>query len=76
MSKGRWAAPADAELVKSMFGAVGKIHEVEEKLLDAVTGLRYAERSDCALSMQCSVRVWAAGGTECHRAMQPSQPGG
>ena len=41
MSKGRWAAEDDAALVKSMFGAVGKIHEVEEKLLDAVTGLRY-----------------------------------
>lgn len=39
MSLGRNASVADADLVKSMFAAVGKIHKVDEKLLDAVTGL-------------------------------------
>lgn len=39
MSLGRNATVADADLVKSMFAAVGKIHTVDEKLLDAVTGL-------------------------------------
>ncbi|CAI5504643.1 unnamed protein product [Closterium sp. Naga37s-1] len=39
MSLGESATEEDAELVKAMFGAVGEVYEVEERLLDAVTGL-------------------------------------
>lgn len=39
MSVGACATIADEDLVKTMFTAVGKIHVVDEKLLDAVTGL-------------------------------------
>lgn len=40
MSAGPKATAADACLVRSLFAAVGTIHEVPESLLDAVTGLR------------------------------------
>ncbi|CAI7867405.1 unnamed protein product [Closterium sp. NIES-54] len=40
MSLGGKATAEDAALVRRMFEAVGKIQQVEEKLLDAVTGLR------------------------------------
>lgn len=39
MSLGPDATTADAELVRRLFQAVGTIHMVDEKLLDAVTGL-------------------------------------
>ncbi|CAI5995601.1 unnamed protein product [Closterium sp. NIES-64] len=39
MSLGGKATAEDAALVRRMFEAVGKIQQVEEKLLDAVTGL-------------------------------------
>lgn len=39
MSLGARATPADACLVREMFSAVGEVYEVEERLLDAVTGL-------------------------------------
>lgn len=41
LSLGKTATQADAELVTTMFEALGKIHVVDEKLLNAVTGLRY-----------------------------------
>lgn len=41
MSLGKTATPADSELVTAMFNSVGKIHVVDEKLLNAVTGVRY-----------------------------------
>ena len=31
---------ADQQLVEKLFSSVGVIHKVEEKLMDAVTGLR------------------------------------
>jgi len=39
LSLGKTATEADAELVTTMFEALGKIHVVDEKLLNAVTGL-------------------------------------
>lgn len=36
---GHGATPADAELTAQMLGAVGRAYRLEEKLLDAVTGL-------------------------------------
>jgi pyrroline-5-carboxylate reductase len=36
---GHWAGEAEARLVRSLFGAVGKVVEVPEPLIDAVTGL-------------------------------------
>jgi len=41
MSLGRTATPADSELVTALFESIGKIHVVDEKLLNAVTGVRY-----------------------------------
>lgn len=41
MSLGKTATPADSDLVTALFEAVGKIHVVDEKLLNAVTGVRY-----------------------------------
>ena len=38
-SRGKTATAADAELVEQLLGAVSTVVEVEEKLLDAVTGL-------------------------------------
>ncbi|KAG0590728.1 hypothetical protein KC19_1G122300 [Ceratodon purpureus] len=39
MSLGKTATPADSDLVTTMFESVGKIHVVDEKLLNAVTGV-------------------------------------
>jgi hypothetical protein len=39
MSMGPGCTEADEATVKALFGAVGVIHKVDEKLLDAVTGL-------------------------------------
>ncbi|CAI5506785.1 unnamed protein product [Closterium sp. Naga37s-1] len=39
MSLGESATEEDGALVRAMFGAVGEVYEVEERLLDAVTGL-------------------------------------
>eukprot|EP00897_Mesotaenium_endlicherianum_P000476 jgi/Mesen1/10429/ME000082S09932 len=39
MSLGPFATGGDAELVRTMFDSVGTIHSIDEKLLDAVTGL-------------------------------------
>eukprot|EP00850_Spirogloea_muscicola_P009221 SM000051S17581 [mRNA] locus=s51:534066:536794:+ [translate_table: standard] len=39
MSPGKNATEEDAALVQAIFEAVGKIHLIDEKLLDAVTGL-------------------------------------
>ena len=36
---GQQATPDDGELVEELLGAVGVVHQVDEKLLDAVTGL-------------------------------------
>lgn len=41
MSLGKTATPADSDLVATMFGSLGKIHVVDERLLNAVTGVRY-----------------------------------
>lgn len=43
LSLGATATSADADLVTTMFEAIGKIHVVEEKLLNAVTGVRYLQ---------------------------------
>ncbi len=42
LSLGSSATQADSDLVIKLFEALGKIHVVDEKLLNAVTGLRYA----------------------------------
>jgi hypothetical protein len=41
LSLGSSATQADSDLVIKLFEALGKIHVVDEKLLNAVTGLRY-----------------------------------
>ena len=41
MSSGQNVSVDEAGLVEKMFNAVGKIHNVDERLLDAVTGLRW-----------------------------------
>lgn len=41
MSLGASATEEDGRLVAKLFGSVGKIWKVDEKLIDAVTGLRY-----------------------------------
>lgn len=45
MSLGKTATLADSDLVTTLFESVGKIHVVDEKLLNAVTGVRYFECS-------------------------------
>ena len=39
MASGRWAEKEDVEYVKDLFSSVGLVMEVEENLMDAVTGL-------------------------------------
>lgn len=41
MSLGDQATEQDSILVRALFEAVGSIHMADEKLLNAVTGLRY-----------------------------------
>jgi hypothetical protein len=41
LSLGSSATQADSDLVIKLFDTLGKIHVVDEKLLNAVTGLRY-----------------------------------
>lgn len=41
MSLGATATKEDGELIAKLFGAVGKVWQADEKLFDAVTGLRY-----------------------------------
>ncbi|EOY09056.1 Pyrroline-5-carboxylate reductase isoform 2, partial [Theobroma cacao] len=41
MSMGGAATEEDGELVAKLFGSVGKIWRADEKLFDAITGLRY-----------------------------------
>lgn len=41
MSLGGAATEDDGELVANLFGSVGKIWRANEKLFDAITGLRY-----------------------------------
>lgn len=41
MSLGGTATNEDGELIAKLFGAVGKVWRADEKLFDAITGLRY-----------------------------------
>lgn len=41
MSLGGSATEEDAVLIANLFGSIGKIWRADEKLFDAVTGLRY-----------------------------------
>ena len=43
ISLGEAATEQDAELITRLFGAIGKVWRANEKLFDAITGLRYAE---------------------------------
>ena len=38
---GGTATEEDGELIASLFGSIGKVWKAEEKLFDAITGLRY-----------------------------------
>lgn len=40
MSLGAGATEEDGEIIAKLFGAVGKVWKADEKLFDAVTGLR------------------------------------
>lgn len=42
MSLGAGATQEDGEIIAKLFGAVGKIWKADEKMFDAVTGLRYS----------------------------------
>lgn len=46
MSLGTAATEEDAELISKLFGAIGKIWKADEKLFDAITGLRYMILAD------------------------------
>ena len=46
MSLGTAATEEDAELISKLFGAIGKIWKADEKLFDAITGLRYMILTD------------------------------
>lgn len=41
MSLGEGATKEDGHIIAKLFGSVGKIWEADEKLFDAITGLRY-----------------------------------
>lgn len=41
MSLGGGATEEDGKLIANLFGAVGKVWRGDEKLFDAVTGVRY-----------------------------------
>lgn len=41
LTLGSAATEADGELVTKLFGAIGKVWKADEKLFDAITGLRY-----------------------------------
>ena len=46
MSLGATATGEDGELITKLFGAIGKLWKADEKLFDAVTGLRYVVSND------------------------------
>lgn len=46
MSLGAAATEDDGELIARLFGAIGKIWKADEKLFDAITGLRYVISHD------------------------------
>ena len=47
MSLGTAATEEDGALVAKLFGSVGKMFKADEKMFDAVTGLRYVTVSEC-----------------------------
>ena len=47
MSLGTAATEEDGALVAKLFGSVGKMFKADEKMFDAVTGLRYFTVSEC-----------------------------
>ena len=53
MSLGTAASEEDGALVAKLFGSVGKMFKADEKMFDAVTGLRYVTVSQC---LSCSSR--------------------
>lgn len=51
MSLGATATEDDGELIARLFGAIGKIWKADEKLFDAITGLRYLISHDLRISL-------------------------
>lgn len=45
ISLGSGATKEDGDLISLLFGAIGKVWKADEKLFDAVTGLRYVAPS-------------------------------
>lgn len=41
ISLGGTATEEDGDLIERLFGAIGKVWRADEKLFDAITGLRY-----------------------------------
>ena len=51
---GGTATEEDIELIARLFGSIGKVWKAEEKLFDAITGLRYVNTQNFLnLKLKC-----------------------
>lgn len=51
---GGTATEEDIELIARLFGSIGKVWKAEEKLFDAITGLRYVNTQNFMnLELKC-----------------------
>lgn len=55
MSLGTGATEEDGAIVAKLFAAVGKILKADEKMFDAVTGLRYIQALRLLICLSCSI---------------------
>jgi pyrroline-5-carboxylate reductase len=54
IAPGKLVQPADLELVKRIFQAVGEVVEVPESMLDAVTCKQYSVRRSYCKKRECT----------------------